>query len=306
VWTQAQARLHDAGLTTGRRAYGGWDDADAAVGRALWCILAHSSPRVVVETGVARGLTTRVALEALERRGEGTLWSVDVPPLIARDLAAQTGAAVPDELRRRWKLVVGSSRRRLAGVLAQAGAVDVFVHDSMHTSRNIRFELETVWPALRTGGVAVVDDIGRNGAFAAFVATTPEARAIVARTDDGSALFGILHKGREAREGPTRRPLEDERGRVAAGHDHDPRDHSARSARTGDPRPGPADVAARAARRPRAARPDAEPRRAGDAPRPAAAGAGARAGPAAADPGETRSRPLRYCGIDRARLASPR
>ena len=43
--------------------------------------------------------------------------------------------------------------------------VDLFVHDSLHTRRNMRREFDTVWPCLRRGGVLLADDVERNRAF---------------------------------------------------------------------------------------------------------------------------------------------
>jgi hypothetical protein len=42
------------------------------------------------------------------------------------------------------------------------GQIDLFVHDSMHTARNVRFELEPVWPALTPGGAVLIDDVERT------------------------------------------------------------------------------------------------------------------------------------------------
>jgi cephalosporin hydroxylase len=39
----------------------------------------HSRPDVVIETGVAHGVTSRIVQEALNRNGSGHLWSVDLP-----------------------------------------------------------------------------------------------------------------------------------------------------------------------------------------------------------------------------------
>lgn len=70
-------------------------------------------------------------------------------------------------MRARWTYISGTSRRRLPGLLSQSWPIDLFVHDSSHTERDMLFELERAWPA-----------IGRG--------------AIVA--DDGGALFGIALK----------------------------------------------------------------------------------------------------------------
>jgi hypothetical protein len=56
-------------------------DADRTLAEMVWCLVRHLRPRVVVETGVARGMTARVILEAFRRNADGHLWSVDLPPL---------------------------------------------------------------------------------------------------------------------------------------------------------------------------------------------------------------------------------
>ncbi len=190
LWRDVAARLEASGLALGRASYGGWDDADPALARAVWCATLHMRPRTVVETGVARGISSRVILEALERTGGGGLWSIDIPALDER-LSAQIGAAVPDELRGRWSYVSGTSRRMLPGVLAELGDVGLFLHDSSHTEGNLRFELTRAWDSMRSG-LLIADDVDRNTAFGRFARAHPEAESMVARADDGRAMFGIV------------------------------------------------------------------------------------------------------------------
>ncbi|HTW41577.1 MAG TPA: class I SAM-dependent methyltransferase [Solirubrobacteraceae bacterium] len=193
LWSQVAESFDQQGLAMGRSAYGGWDDGDRGFARAAWCLVRHLPARCVVETGVARGITSRVILEALERGGDGRLCSIDLPAL---DTAVHTeiGAAVPSELRARWTYVNGTSRSKLPGLLAELGEIDLFVHDSSHTTRNVRFELERAWGALGRGA-ALADDIERNEAFGQFTRAHPGIPAFVAAADDGAAQFGILLKG---------------------------------------------------------------------------------------------------------------
>jgi len=194
LYQEVMASLTIRGLPVGRGAYGGWDDGDAALARTAWCATLHTQPEHVIETGVARGVTSRVVLEAFERNGFGHLWSIDIPPLIETDLRTETALAVPAGLRRRWRYLAGSSRRRLPGLVSILGTVDLFVHDSMHTTRNVGFELAQVWPALRDGGVVVVDDVERNSAFAAFGAAKADWRAVAGKADDDRAIVGVALK----------------------------------------------------------------------------------------------------------------
>ena len=133
-------------------------------------------------------------LEAFERNGFGRLWSIDIPPLIETDLQAETASAVPDSLRGRWRYLEGSSRKRLPALVGVLGSIDLFVHDSMHTTRNVAFELDQVWPALRAGGLVVVDDVERNSAFANFSRAHADAPTTAGMADDGRAVLAVALK----------------------------------------------------------------------------------------------------------------
>jgi hypothetical protein len=196
VWNAALDDLAARNLQVGRGAFGGWDDADVRLGQAAWCLVRHLRAERIVETGVARGLTARVVLEALERNGRGRLWSIDLPPLLERSLAQETGAAVPERLQERWTLLRGSSRKLLPGLLADLSQIDVFVHDSMHTARNLRFELGQVWPALAPGGAVLIDDVEKSVATGQFREARPETAAVIFTSHDGEVLIGCLVKSR--------------------------------------------------------------------------------------------------------------
>jgi predicted O-methyltransferase YrrM len=203
LWPAILGSLRAKGLEVGVGFFAGWNDGEPESMRAIWCLTRHLRPARVVETGVARGITSRIVLEALERNGSGHLWSIDLPQLLRPELNEQVGAAVDQRLRRRWSYVEGSSRRRLPGLLARLGQIDLFIHDSRHTEYNTRFELEQAWSRLRPGGVAVADDIDTNWGFRAFTAAHPGHPALVCpamppqqdpRRWNGSGLFGIVRK----------------------------------------------------------------------------------------------------------------
>jgi Methyltransferase domain len=192
LWVQIADELRTHGLSLGRGTYGGWDDADPRFALAIWCLMIHLRPTKVVETGVARGVTSRVILEALRRSGAGHLWSIDLPAMDPT-LHWQVGIAVPDNLREGWTYIAGTSRRRLPKLLSQIGPIELFVHDSSHTERNILFELRRAWAATDRG-VVVADDVHQNAGFAKFTAALPEGTSYVVEADDANALFGMALK----------------------------------------------------------------------------------------------------------------
>jgi predicted O-methyltransferase YrrM len=138
--------------------------ADSLLARCCYLLCRLIQPSVVVETGVAYGVSSAFILRAFEVNGRGTLHSIDLPPL-RREAGRFWGIAVPERLRGRWRLHRGASGRMLPRLLGEAGPVDLFVHDSLHTLANMRREFETVWPYLRTGGALLADDVERNRAF---------------------------------------------------------------------------------------------------------------------------------------------
>jgi hypothetical protein len=193
-WESIQTTLRSGGLQTGRGAYGGWDDGDRGLARAVWCLTSHLSPLAVVETGVARGITSRVVLERIRQNGDGRLWSIDLPAVNHPGFAGEIGYAVPPEIRDPWTLIEGSSRHKLSPLLKTLGTIDLFVHDSLHSERNMRFELSRAWPALRVGGAAVVDDVHMNAGFHTWLDGAADARAVICLPDDGQALFAVVVK----------------------------------------------------------------------------------------------------------------
>lgn len=188
LWTKLAAELATGDLQPGKG-----HDADPAFAQAAWMLACALRPRRVVETGVARGIVTRFLLDALAARGEGRLWSIDLPPL-SDAWHEHALAAVPAARRARWTYVRGSSRRHLPRLLDELGTIDLFVHDSLHTGRNMRFELGLAWEHLAPGGAILADDIQDNRAFAELADRAGGARALVAAEAKDGGLFGVLLK----------------------------------------------------------------------------------------------------------------
>lgn len=152
--------------------------ADSVLARCCYLACRLLQPAAVVETGVAYGVSAAFILRALEENGHGRLYSVDLPPLRRRYRQSWTVAA-DETSRSRWTLLRGSSRRVLPALLKELGAVDLFVHDSLHTRRNMSREFGTVWPRLREGGVLIADDVERNRAFSELQRRDPSLWLVV-------------------------------------------------------------------------------------------------------------------------------
>lgn len=206
IWPSAIGRVKAAGIDVGPGSFAGYNDGDAGLARAIWCLVRHLKPRAVVETGVGHGITSRCILEALRLNGSGHLFSIDLPPLDPA-MRKRVGLAVEPRLVNRWSLIADSSRRALPEILSRLGQIDLFIHDSLHTERNVRFEGDLAWDALRPGGAMVIDDIDSNGGFQSFVESHTGLHTLVCEAEpvrpdkrrfNQKGLFAILLKDPKA------------------------------------------------------------------------------------------------------------
>lgn len=170
----------------------------------IYGLIRTMKPLTVVETGVAHGASTTAILRALGENGRGTLWSVDLANAVYetqnRDChrgnlgqvvdsmqGREVGWLIDDDLRGRWRLVLGRSADKLSNLLDELGSIDVFLHDSEHTYENMMYEYQVSWPHIRPGGFLLSDDVDWNSAFADF-ASSKNAKSRV------STSFGCIRK----------------------------------------------------------------------------------------------------------------
>jgi predicted O-methyltransferase YrrM len=150
----------------------------------LYTICRILKPEVVVETGVASGLSSAYILKALSDNAKGKLISIDMPnhenelmktqPCYLENPQAiipedkQTGWVVPQNLRNRWVLKLGLVQDLLIPALNELGAIDIFLHDSEHSYENMMFEFRNAWKCMRNGGILLSHDITWNSSFSNF------------------------------------------------------------------------------------------------------------------------------------------
>lgn len=141
-------RAHVGSLTAAspRR---GLADSVARYGRRLgwYAIVRAMQPALVVETGTDKGLGSVVLASALMRNGEGRLITLDINPESGY-LIEGTYAAWVD----RW---IGDSIDALASI---DSTVDIFLHDSDHSTDHERRELVAVEPHLGPESIVLSDN----------------------------------------------------------------------------------------------------------------------------------------------------
>lgn len=162
----------------------------------IYALVRKREPERIVETGVYNGVSTASILLALEANDRGELVSFDYSMGLSttensgpgvddyergRPSCADAGSTtlppnrgpgwiIPDDLRERWMLTVGRSRRKLVEFLGPMDEIDVFLHDSERTTSCMLFEFELAWAWLGPNGIGLSFHIDQNDAFRTFVA----------------------------------------------------------------------------------------------------------------------------------------
>jgi predicted O-methyltransferase YrrM len=176
-------REHVRGHTTSGSTYK-TGELDVRAGFRLYCLLRHLRPRIAVETGVCNGFSTAFILSALQRNGDGTLYSIDLPEVAGETTEAsrfwqgkggavvpagkEPGWVVPADLRTHWRLIQGRSQDVLPSLLDELGTIGFFLHDSEHSPECMRFEFERAFPHLEPEGVLAADNARANTTFEDF------------------------------------------------------------------------------------------------------------------------------------------
>lgn len=153
-------------------------------GMILYILCRKLNPDIVVETGVANGISSAYILCALEENKHSKLYSIDLPCekgkgypegyfapngvniIIPR--GKESGWIIPDYLRDKWESILGRSSEKLPPLLDELGTIDMFLHDSEHSYQNMLGEYQTAWTYLKNGGILLSHDVDMNNAFSDF------------------------------------------------------------------------------------------------------------------------------------------
>lgn len=146
----------------------------------LYAWIMTAKPKIVVETGVASGITTNVIMEALGKVG-GQLYSIDINPK-SKDVYR---GGHP------WNFVLLKSPRgkSLNKFVQKIQPIDLWIHDSDHSYKWQKFEYEVAKKSLTKKGLLVSDDIDTSSAFGEFAMKN---RGRGSAIFDGRKFFGVF------------------------------------------------------------------------------------------------------------------
>lgn len=123
-------------------------DKEARFGRRLgWYALVRlTRPELVIETGTDKGLGALAIARALQRNGTGRLITMDINPDAGQLLRDFEGP---------WDIEIGDSIQLLSSV---DEPVNMFIHDSLHTSAHEAAELSAIQDRLASSALTISDN----------------------------------------------------------------------------------------------------------------------------------------------------
>ena len=124
----------------------------------LYSLIKSNNSKLIIETGVANGISTNAIMKALEESGgDGELNSFDLLPETSK---AYVGGNWNFHLLKRKNV-----HKQIKSVVSLLPKVDVWVHDSNHGYRWQKFEYLLALSVLSKNGILISDDIDASSAW---------------------------------------------------------------------------------------------------------------------------------------------
>lgn len=150
-------------------------------GLYLYYLIRTKKPKIVLETGVANGFSSRMILSAMNKNRKGKLVSVDIN--------GNVGQLLDKMDKSRWDLRVGDPANIFIKTVSTLKDVDIFIHDSDHSYKHMLFEFNSVYPKMSKDGFILSDDVDGNTAFVHFALSIDKKPILL---DCVRKSFGIL------------------------------------------------------------------------------------------------------------------
>ena len=162
--------------------YPNYYDSNPETLSLLDIIIKRFKPKILLETGIANGKSTRRILASLESHGlEGSLlYSCDIDSnVITADLLNAPN----------FKFVLIKKQKDFEALVDSLDNIDFFYHDSDHSYDNQYFEYSTVWKKISNGGILMSDDINWSNAFLDFCKNVSRTPYILSDTEKFSGFI---------------------------------------------------------------------------------------------------------------------
>lgn len=162
------------------------DYGGAALLEFLAVLTMHVNPKVVVETGVGLGYSSRLFLVCFDDLEKSILFSSELPYPGIDNSEAISGSLVPQNLRKNWYFLKDGDQRNLVAFRDQLSGkvIDLVHYDSDKTMRGRRRFFRSIQKYLKVGTWVIMDDIQDNDYFYELVMLMKPQR-----------IFTFQHKG---------------------------------------------------------------------------------------------------------------
>lgn len=135
----------------------------------LYFLTLYRKPKVIVETGVAAGFSSKTFLSALKRNGFGELYSSDFPYFRIPNPEKYVGILVNEDLRKDWHLYIEGDKKNIPVILSKIDKIDLFHYDSDKSYESREYTFNLVKNKLHKDSYILFDDIQNNNHFKDFV-----------------------------------------------------------------------------------------------------------------------------------------
>lgn len=150
----------------------------------LFDYVVNNKPKVILETGVANGITTRI-IQAADVLNETQFHSIDINPNCA--------AVNSDSKNWTFHHLKGSNLKiALQKIVKTVPQVDLWIHDSDHSYLWQTFEYKLALEKLNPGGLLVSDDVDFTKSWGEL--SKSKEIQFICTVLDGNKCFGIAQK----------------------------------------------------------------------------------------------------------------
>lgn len=135
----------------------------------LYFLARYLKPSVIVETGVSMGFSSHAFLTAIQKNGNGHLYSSDFPYFRLPDPEKYIGCVVESSLKENWTLAIEGDHNNLSMFRQTIQHIDLFHYDSDKSYAGRNEALNILNTAINRNSTVVFDDIGDNFHFRDWV-----------------------------------------------------------------------------------------------------------------------------------------
>ena len=135
----------------------------------IYFLMINFKPNIILETGVAAGLSSRCILEAIKKNGNGSLYSSDFPYFRLNDPEKYIGIMVPENLKKNWRLEILGDDKNIKKFKLEINHADIILYDSdKRYSGKTKF-FKSVSSLIKPNTIIVVDDLHNDSFFLEYV-----------------------------------------------------------------------------------------------------------------------------------------